>query len=175
MKPSRWFYSSRSRPSYDGFVQDSFTFNMCKRHISGISVLLTAELMPPTGDCTRENFLRVCPFSLQPSRNFQLDRYPADPTSACPRDIGAERDSLHCGNGSNRVEGETAYVHRNSTLSSGAKLLAIGSTRERILIYNVPSQDLSSYLKAPVLSVGFWEGKMNVYTWQFTHGVARSG
>ncbi|KAJ4364994.1 hypothetical protein N0V83_008610 [Neocucurbitaria cava] len=103
--------------------------------------------MPPKTTCfTREDFLKEYTFPDEPARDFELNGIQATFASGHPKDWNWETDVLDFATDL-KAKDKGAYKSYHSAISPDQKLLAISSSEERILIYDIESKELRQVLE----------------------------
>jgi hypothetical protein len=104
--------------------------------------------MPAITYHTREQFLKGYDFPLSPAQDFKQNGHPAEYASGHPWPASwhSNAEAIDFSNElKEKNKGASTTLH--SSLSSDQRLLAISSSLERILIYDVASKELRATLE----------------------------
>ncbi|KAJ4323926.1 hypothetical protein N0V94_001570 [Neodidymelliopsis sp. IMI 364377] len=95
---------------------------------------------------SRADFVRGWTFPLQPLHDFKLDGEPAQYAPGHPKEWGDEMISIDFREAIRDGQPEKSYVSYRAAISPDKALLAITSTYERILVYDIESQEVRQVL-----------------------------
>ncbi|UPX16886.1 Cellobionic acid phosphorylase [Ascochyta rabiei] len=114
--------------------------------------MATAETIPKSTvqaqeQCyTRKDFVKAWSFPLQPLHDFKLNGEPAQYAPGYPKVPGDEKVTIDSEDAIESEHQEHLWESPTAAISPDKKLLAVTSNHERILVYDLESQQLRQVL-----------------------------